>query len=42
MSKNQGIDGVMNEEHSKEKEPPIAPMVESLLHKNLKPKTVQD
>ena len=23
-------------------EPPIAPMIENLLHKNLRPKTVQD
>lgn len=42
MSKDQGLDGVMQKEHGREKEPPIAPMVENLLHKNLKQKTVQD
>ena len=42
MSKDQGLNGVMQKEHAREKEPPIAPMVENLLQKNLKPKSVQD
>ena len=40
ISKDQGLDGVLQAEHSKDLEPPIAPMIESLLHKNLRPKTV--
>ena len=40
MSRDQGLDGVMQKEHGREKEPPIAPMVENLLTKNLKQKTV--